>query len=458
MKAMRVPYMVAAVVVVVITAAAALAASGAQAHVTGNDEQMVQAIDWAPVQAVLEAAVEDGAFPGCVAGVGTRDGFVFLSPVGAFTYGDLPPLNSAVPDMVADTRFDAASVTKVVSTTSAVMRLYQDGLLDLDAPVTRYLGKAYGVHGKAPIKVLNLMLHNAGYPPDPDPNYWMPAFGCPETAKYHPAENWSCQDKIFAGLLNQTLINPVGQVYVYSDLSMITAMYVVGSVAKAEGIVTPADLIPGCDQGGPGALQCYYEAYVAKHVFGYLGMSNSGFLPRLAEWPLAAPTENDTTYLHRVIQGQVSDGNAYALGGISGHAGLFLTVPDAYILMHRLMFATADDVFANATTVKFFTTVYNVSQSSRAIGWDTNNYQANTIRSCANLSSDTYLHLGYTGTQICNDPQREIFTFLFTNRVYPTALNIKIRQVRQLFNNAVVAAWDAVHPPPPSASGPRPLP
>lgn len=407
-------------------------------------------IDWSGVEDVLNAAVEDGAFPGCVAGVGTKSGFVFLKPVGDFTYGNVPPQNTGVPPMEEDTRFDAASVTKVVSTTSAVMRLYQTGHLSLEDKVTTWLGPEYGVHGKESIVVLNLMLHNAGYPPDPDPNYWMPAFGCPETAHYHPEENWSCQNKIYAGLLNQTLVNPVGEVYVYSDLSMITAMYVVGSVVKHHNLVAKADLLPGCDQGGLGAYQCYYEAYVRTAVFETLGMTNSGFLPAHADWKGAAPTEDDTTYLHRVIQGQVSDGNAYALGGISGHAGLFTTVPDAFKLLHKLMFATMHDSFANATTVKYFTTVHNVTQSSRAIGWDTNNYQANTIRSCANLSSSTFLHLGYTGTQICADPVREIVTFLFTNRVYPTALNIKIRGVRQQYNNAIVAAWDAAHGAPPT--------
>lgn len=101
-------------------------------------------------------------------------------------------------------------------------------------------------------------------------------------------------------------------------------------------------------------------------------MPNTRFLPPKNLWSDAAPCENDTTYLHKVIQGQVSDGNAYALGGIAGHAGLFSTAHDLYLLAHRILFATPDDTFLNATTAKFFTTEYNHTQSSRALGWNTN--------------------------------------------------------------------------------------
>jgi CubicO group peptidase (beta-lactamase class C family) len=101
-------------------------------------------------------------------------------------------------------------------------------------------------------------------------------------------------------------------------------------------------------------------------------MTRTGYLPDPSLWPECAPTENDTIYLHRVIQGQVSDGNAYALGGIAGHAGLFSQAPDLYILMSRIMFATQYDDFLNSTTVDLFTTEYNHTQSSRALGWNTN--------------------------------------------------------------------------------------
>lgn len=101
-------------------------------------------------------------------------------------------------------------------------------------------------------------------------------------------------------------------------------------------------------------------------------MKDTMFLPFYSTWRTCAPCENDTSYLHRVIQGQVSDGNAYALGGIAGHAGLFSTALDLSTLMYRLMFAEENDTFLNKTTVQYFIREYNHSQSSRALGWNTN--------------------------------------------------------------------------------------
>jgi len=340
-----------------------------------------------------------------------------------------------------------ASCSKVTATLSAVGQFYQRGELSLQTKVATILGPKFAQNGKAGISVLNCLLHNAGFPPDPNPNYWDPTFGCPETKKVHPLENFSCQEKIYQAVLAQTLINPIGSVYIYSDLSFITLMYVVGSLAKSLNYVTRADLIPGCDQGGSGALQCYFEAYVRKHVFDKLKLKDTSYLPPRSEWQFAAPTENDTTYLHRVIQGQVSDGNAYALGGIAGHAGLFSNAIDLFQIMQLWLFAKADEkVFLNKTTTQYFMKEYNHSQSSRAIGWNTNDptvFDYGWDLSCGSLSARTFMHLGYTGTELCADPTRNLITILLTNRVYPSAANTKIGNVRRLFNTAVQKIFDS---------------
>ncbi len=178
----------------------------------------------------------------------------------------------------------------------------------------------------------------------------------------------------------------------------------------------------------------------------------TGFLPQQSLWANVAPTWNDTSYRNEVMQGQVSDANSYALGGIAGHAGVFMcvrrcrwgggaaacsspcglqvlsslhvncvtpgagrdfarapmlprpcslarAVPEAIKLLTRVMFApdAPTDGFLNSTTVKLFTTAYNLTQSSRALGWDTNDYVMNTYRGCGNFSALTYTHTGYTG-------------------------------------------------------------
>jgi len=227
--------------------------------------------------------------------------------------------------------------------------------------------------------------------------------------------------------------------------SMITAMYVVGKLAKQMNYVTKADLLPECPIGNPGEDQCYYEAYIRKYVLKPAGMVQSGFLPSKNIWANIAPTWNDTSYRHEVIQGPVSDENAYSLGGISGHAGLFSTAPDVYALLSKLMFATDSGPLVNKTTVQFFVKEYNHSQSSRALGWDTNDCVLPTTDClCGNLSSTTYTHTGFTGTQACNDPERQMFTILLTNRVYPDKSNQKIAKARRDFNNAVKAVYDSL--------------
>ena len=179
------------------------------------------------------------------------------------------------------------------------------------------------------------------------------------------------------------------------------------------------------------------------------------------------PTRNDTWYRHEVHQGRVDDGNAYALGGISGHAGLFSNVDDMRILMHvREHFLSCCWLFRsnflltffiqawlfeekpsllNATTIKLWTTEYNHSVSCRALGWSTND-QTVVDRGwdglCGSLSSRTFLHVGYTGTQICADPERGLYTILLTNRVYPSGDNVKIEDFRRSWNDLIVKIYD----------------
>jgi serine-type D-Ala-D-Ala carboxypeptidase len=172
-----------------------------------------------------------------------------------------------------------------------------------------------------------------------------------------------------------------------------------------------------------------------------------GFLPDESLWGQIMPTWNATVYRHRTVQGQVSDENSYAMGGIAGHAGVFSNVPDVMKLVTRLLWApeSPTDGFLNATTVKLFTTAYNLTQSSRALGWDTNDYKMNTYRGCDKMSPLTFTHTGYTGTEICADPVNQYVTILFTNRVYPNKTNNMdtIHTTRQAFNDAVLGVVTA---------------
>jgi len=220
-------------------------------------------------------------------------------------------------------------------------------------------------------------------------------------------------------------------------------------VVSDHGLVDEADLLPQC--GSPAfpldgiGRQCFYEAFVRTHVLDELSMDSSGFLPSPADAGTCMPTgvpvaENASA----IVQGRVNDGNAYILGGISGHAGLFSTAVDIEKVVRALMWPEDHGGFLNDTTVAYFTTEHNHSQSSRALGWDTNDPDApGTVMLCGNMSANTFTHTGYTGTQICADKGRGLYSILLTNRVYPNDTDFRIEDLRKAFNSAVVVAANA---------------
>lgn len=407
------------------------------------------AYDFRRVVAALQQGIAVGAYPGYAFAVATPHKVLMADVGGNFTYiGDAaPPANGgANPGVAIDTLFDMASCSKVVATTSAVARLYQLGLLSLDAPVGSLLGAAFDANGKAAITVRHCLLHNAGFKPDPVPFWNVASFGCPESSQFHPQLAFSCMPRVWSSLLNQTLASAPGSTYVYSDLSFVTLMFVVGHVVRANQLVPARSVRAQCDLSvEPNALQCYYEAYVRTGVFRQLGASSdTNFLPSAP--PRCAPTTNDTTYRHGVVQGAVQDPNAYAMGGIAGHAGLFSTLRDMVPVMQALLGATPGS-FLNSTTMALFTREHNHTQSSRALGWNTNDpgaFDSGWNCSCGTLSPKTFMHLGYTGTMLCGDPDRSVALVMLTNRVYPSELNTKIGAVRRAVGLELQQALDAV--------------
>jgi CubicO group peptidase (beta-lactamase class C family) len=405
---------------------------------------LVRAATWADASLILENAIVNHTFPGCVALVGNASGILFQQAFGNYTYGALPPYlpqppPPRSPPMQLRTMFDMASCTKIVSTNTAIALLYQMGLLNLDTLVSapELLGASFAQNGKAAVTVRHCLLHNAGFPPDPNPEFWDPSFGC----KISSQLSFDCGGKIFAGLLATPTVRPVNVQYVYSDLSFITLMYVVGQVVMSQSLVPATALLPACGSSTEKGtlLQCYYEAFVRTKVFFPLEMHDTQFLPSQALWGNCAPAENRTSMLEVCFQGQVSDGNAYVLGGIAGHAGLFTHVQDLSLFMHDVMFTNR---LLNATTVRLFSTEYNHTQSSRALGWNTNDpdaYDQGWDLSCGTMSARTFMHTGYTGTMVCMDPELGYYVVLLTNRVYPTdaAGSGQIHLIRQNFTTKV---------------------
>lgn len=375
----------------------------------------------------ISSAILNGAAPSIVvAAIDSANGQpLFVGAFGRDTYHE----SSAI--ATQHSSFDMASLSKIVGATTATAILYQQNLIGLDDYVAdpKLLGPSYANQGKGQIKIRNLLLHNAGYPPDPVPGYSDVAFGCPGINNYHPGQNFDCVEKIYHDLLfNQGLINPVGAKFVYSDLSMITLMFVIGKLVKDNNLV--AKLIEPCFDET--SYVCYYNAYLRTVVFPSIGMPNTTFTPRNSEITPPGWEEYDR-FRHMLVKGFVSDENAYMLGGISGHAGIFSDIADTINFMKLWMWETQPKLI-NRATINLFTTVANLTQSSRALGWDTNDQ---SYKFCGSMSPQTFTHTGYSGTEFCGDPVTGIATIMLTNARFPNYQQSGMSWYRPQFNSLI---------------------
>jgi len=351
-----------------------------------------------PAYEVVERAVKDKAFPGATLAVGLR-GRVAIHAFGKLSY------DAKSPAVVPTTMYDIASLTKVVVTTTLVAKLAEGDFavpLDLDAKVERYLPE--WASGPQPewrhrVTVRHLLTHTSGLPPFKE--YWRTSKSKHDTLT-----------KIFA----EPLEYEPGTKEVYSDL----------------GIILMAEII---DRSTGKKLDDLANTF----IFSPLGMTNSMYKPPKKLWPTIAPTEIDTQYRHRLIEGEVHDENAYAIGGVSGHAGVFSTAPDLAAFCQMLL---NGGVYAHRrilrrATVTQFTTPQQLSGGTRTLGW-----AVPTPEGLAGhyFSAHSFGHTGFTGTSIWVDPDRQLFVVFLTNRVHPTRENQKIQQVRRDLHDAVMQA------------------
>ena len=357
------------------------------------------------VRAVLDQARADSAFPGAIAVVGNRDSV--LAEYGA---GSLDWAPSPRPD--DSTLWDMASLTKVVGLTTAMMQLSEAGKVDLDAPVQRYVKEFQGPN-KERVTLRHLLTHSSGLPA------WRPL--------YKETDSPAAARALAVATALDTL---PGIRMVYSDLGAIILGIIVERVS-----------------GEP------LDAYLARHVFGPLRMTSTTYRPGRDLLPRIAPTEYDP-WRQRHIRGEVHDENAYALGGVSGHAGLFSTGHDvARFCRMYLNGGMLDGArIVSGKTIRRFTTVQDSMLSNRALGWET----PNGTNSAGHLfTRPAFGHTGFTGTSIWVDPSRDLFVILLTNRVNPTRQNLRIGAVRTALADVVVRVLDRAVAPSPSPSPPR---
>ena len=340
---------------------------------------------------ILEKAIAARAFPACSLAVTFRGELVAHKALGRFTY------DPASREVTTASIFDLASLTKVLATTAVAMIVYERGLLDLEAPVTAIVPEFADIDARRREITLRMLLaHSSG----------LPAY---EKLFLRAATR---KDLLQAAFTTQLAAAP-GARAEYSDIGFIILGVVLERLADES-----------------------LDTFCQREIFGPLGMAHTTFNPTHALKDSIPPTADDRTFRHRIIQGEVQDENASVLGGIAGHAGLFSTAEDLAIFAHAML--NGGHPILRSTTVELFSRRESAPEgTSRALGWDTPSAPS---QSGKYFSSRSFGHLGYTGTSLWIDPDRQLSIILLTNRTWADCQNQAIKQVRPAFCDAVMEA------------------
>jgi serine-type D-Ala-D-Ala carboxypeptidase len=361
-------------------------------------EPMDEAGRFASVYNVLSQAIARGAFPGCSFGV-LAGGIARAGSLGRFTY---EPNSQAV---APETVYDVASLTKVVATTAAAMLLFERGRIDLDSPLARWLPAfAEGRDAADPalsVTLRHLLAHNSGLPA------YVEFFRTAATAA-----------EVLDSCFKLPLEAAPGERAEYSDPGFIL-------LGKALEVCAGEDL----------------SSFSSREIFAPSAMSSTRFCPPAELRDSIPPTEQDATFRRRRIQGEVQDENAWLLGGVAGHAGVFSSTPDLLRFAAGILSASernlpisGKDALFSREALERFSKLQPPRGSSRALGWDTPSENSSAGR---HFSARSIGHLGYSGCSLWIDLDARIAAVLLTNRTWPDRSNESIREVRPAFHNAL---------------------
>jgi serine-type D-Ala-D-Ala carboxypeptidase len=342
---------------------------------------------------ILQRAIEERVFPAASVAITVNGGIVGLKAFGRFTYDrDAPVVTPA-------TIFDLASVTKVVATTSAAMLFYERGLIDLDAPLVGIVPEFISTDSRRhEVSLRMLLAHSSG----------LPAY-----------EKLFLKARDRASLLHLAFTTPIvaepGSAAVYSDIGFILLGVALERLADEP-----------------------LERFCQREIFDPLGMTNTSFNPPKELRAEIAPSADDQTFRHRIIQGEVQDENASVLGGVAGHAGVFSTSTDLARFANAML--CGGGPILREETVRLFTRRELLPEgTSRALGWDTPSAPS---QSGKYFGPESFGHLGYTGCSLWIDPQRRISITLLTNRTWPDCSEQGIKIVRPQFHDAIIESLE----------------
>jgi beta-glucosidase-like glycosyl hydrolase/CubicO group peptidase (beta-lactamase class C family) len=379
--------------------------SQTQARMGLTNEVNMNADKLADIDLLMRASIADRAFPGAALALGRQNVTVKMSAYGTQTYTSNVPITE-------HSKFDLASLTKVIGTTTAVMKLYEEGKLHFEDHISDYIPE-FGKNGKDVLTIRHVMTHTGGL------------------KAFYPFYTMgiNTREEVLQYIFNDKLYATPGSKMEYSDLDLIMMGLIVEKITGKS-----------------------LDAYLKENFWQPLGMNDTGFLPAggagidplVGRHPIdrtTVPTEVDNVFRKRLIQGEVHDECAWVLGGTAGHAGLFSSVHDLTIFAQMYLNGGmyGGKRYLKAETIDLFIRPVDPSKHTRAIGWDT---KARTGYSSAGtlFGPRSFGHTGFTGTSIWFDPDQKIFAILLTNRVYPTRENQKIRDVRSKYADLVFQA------------------
>jgi CubicO group peptidase (beta-lactamase class C family) len=372
-------------------------------------------LGWREVEGAFNDAVARGVFPGATVVV-RKDADVAFE--GAFGFRTLMPQQSP---MKLDTVFDLSSLTKVLATTIAVMMLVGEEKIRLDDRVTRFFPN-FSLHGKDRITIRRLLAHCSGLAA------WRPFFQLIGDVERGGKVNFMATPRakhwIYEEIHREKLEAPTATRAIYSDLNFI----ILGELVEQVSGVSLA-------------------RFCHERIFRPLGLEATGFIDlarsrtqKLKPVPeMFAATENCATR-KRILIGEVDDENAYAMGGVAGHAGLFASVREVDRIAAELIacYQGRSDMVAPAIIREFWTRAAVVPDSTWALGWDT----PSPLHSSSghHFPATAAGHLGFTGTSIWIDPERELTVSILTNRVHPSRDNEAIREFRPKIHDLIMEA------------------
>ncbi len=346
---------------------------------------------------LLQDGLSARAFPGASVALTLRGKLIVSKAVGRFTY------DSDSPPVTPDTIYDLASLSKVIATTAMAMLLYERGELDLDAPVCVVLPEFAAAEGAAhdrrrrEITFRMLLLHSSGLP-----------------AYERLFERSRTREDLVRAALALPLTAEPGFRVKYSDIGFIILGLALERIA-----------------GEP------LERFCQREIFGPLGMAHTCFCPPVSCRAAIPPTEDDRAFRGRVIQGEVHDENAWVMGGVAGHAGVFSTAHDVARFAAAML--SGGHSILRPDTVELFTSAVEIGGTRHALGWDVPTPPSQAGR---RFSPRSFGHLGFTGTSLWIDPERQLSVILLTNRTWPDRKSDAIRAVRPAYHDAVVQAVD----------------